>query len=410
LKGWPRLSETFVAQELLGLERRGHDLRIVSLRHPTDSAVHDLHQAVRAPVHYLPEYLEDEPARVAAGQRLASRLGGYPRALRTYLQDYRRDRTENRVRRFGQACVLAAELEPDAELIYAHFLHTPASVARYAAMMRDLPFAVSAHAKDIWTTPDWEKSEKLAEARFCVTCTERGRRHLEELAPPGRVHLVHHGLDLQCLPEPPARPPRDGSDPAEPVRLLSVARAVPKKGLLLLLDALARLPANLHWHFEHIGGGPLLPDLRAKAEDLDLQDRITWHGAQPSHLVREAYRCADLFVLPVRVAEDGDRDGLPNVVVEAAGCGLAVISTTAASVDEMVVDGVTGRLVPPDDAGALAGALGALVRDPERRETLGRAARRKVLLAFGADRGIDRIAGLLAAMGDGQNYSVHPFL
>lgn len=395
LKGWPRLSETFVAQELLGLERRGCDLGIVSLRHPTDKAVHDLHRSVRAPLRYLPEYLEDEPARVALGQRAATRLPGYARAFRTYLDDYRRDPTENRQRRFGQACVLAAELEPETELLYAHFLHTPASVARYAALMRGLPFAVSAHAKDIWTTPVWEKAEKLADARFCATCTQSGALHLQEIAPPGRVHLIHHGVDPARFPASDGRPPRDGSDPADPVRILSIARAVPKKGLFLLLEALARLPADLHWCLEHLGGGPLLPDLRAKAQALGLGARVGWRGAQPADAVRPAYRWADLFVLPVRVAEDGDKDGLPNVVVEAAASALAVVSTTAASVGELVTDGVSGRLVPPDDPAALAEAVETLLRHPDRRAALGRAARAKVVLAFDSERAIERIARLV---------------
>ncbi|HEX2525781.1 MAG TPA: glycosyltransferase family 4 protein [Geminicoccus sp.] len=409
LKGWPRLSETFVAQEVLGLERRGFNIRIISLRHPTDRAVHDLHRAVRAPIRYLPEYLEDEPARVATAQRRASQLRGYPRALRTYLADYRRDASENRIRRFGQACVLAAELEADTDMIYAHFLHTPASVARYAALMHELPFSVSAHAKDIWTTPSWEKAEKLAEARFCVTCTLLGSRHLQELSPPGRVHLVHHGVDAARFAAPVKRSVLNGSDPVHPVRLLAVARAVPKKGLHLLLECLELLPTDLHWRLEHIGGGPLLPDLRTKAERLGLDRRIDWRGPQPADAVRDAYRRADLFVLPVRVAEDGDRDGLPNVVVEAAAAGLPVLSTTAASVDELVADGVTGRLVPPDDAVSLAGALAVLIGDPASREVFGRAAREKVLLAFDADRGIDRVAALLELAANCRNQSVHPF-
>ncbi|WP_159716833.1 glycosyltransferase family 4 protein [Geminicoccus flavidas] len=405
LKGWPRLSETFIAQELLGLEQRGFELAIVSLRHPTDPAVHDLHEAVRAPVRYLPEYLEDEPARVAAAVRAATRLPGYPLALRRYLADYRRDSTENRVRRFGQACVLATEQAQDTALLYAHFLHTPASVARYAALMRDLPFAVSAHAKDIWTTPVWDKAEKLAEARFCATCTEAGARHLQALAPQGRVHLVHHGVD-PCRFAPPAeRLPRDGSDPGDPVRLLTIARAVPKKGLFLLLDALARLPTGLHWQLEHVGGGPLLSDLATRAHALGLAGRVNFAGPQPAARVREAYACADLFVLPVRVAEDGDRDGLPNVVVEAAACGLPVLSTHAASVAELVRDGVSGRLVPPDDPAALAAALAELLARPELRRAYGRAARSDVVVGFDSRRGIERIAGLLDATLGGGNSS-----
>nr|WP_240476773.1 glycosyltransferase [Geminicoccus roseus] len=357
--------------------------------------MHDLHRAVRAPVRYLPEYLEDEPERVAAGRRAATALPGYPRAFATWLADHRRDPGENRVRRFGQACVLAAELEPDTELLYAHFLHTPASVARYAALMHELPFAISAHAKDIWTTPAWEKAEKLAGAAFCATCTRIGAVHLQDLAPPGRVHLIHHGVDRARFQAPAHRPARDGHDPADPVRILCIARAVPKKGLFLLLDALALLPDGLHWRLDHIGGGPLLERLRSRAAELGLAGRIAWLGPQPAETVRPAYRQADLFVLPVRVAEDGDKDGLPNVVVEAAASGLPIVSTDAASVGELVTDGESGRLVPPDDAAALAAAMAQLLQDPARRGEFAREAHAKVAIGFDSGRGIARIAALV---------------
>ena len=134
-----------------------------------------MHGQIRAPVLYLPEYLKDAPRRVLAGWRRARRLPGYAAARRAWLADLSRDPTPNRIRRFGQALVLAAEAAPEIGHLHAHFLHTPASVARYAAVMRGLPWSVSAHAKDIWTTPEWEKRGKLASAEWAVTCTEAGR-------------------------------------------------------------------------------------------------------------------------------------------------------------------------------------------------------------------------------------------
>src|SRR5215471_15815605 len=171
LKGYPRLSETFIAQEILALEQRGLEILIVSLRHPTDRKIHPIHRAIRAELFYLPEYLCDEPRRVWQGWRRSRRYPGYRRARAAWLADLRRDPTPNRVRRFGQALVLAAELPPDVKQLHAHFLHTPASVARYAALIAGLDWTVSAHAKDIWTIPAWEKRTKLAEARWVVTCT-----------------------------------------------------------------------------------------------------------------------------------------------------------------------------------------------------------------------------------------------
>jgi len=260
LKGYPRLSETFIAQELKALEDRGFAFDIWSLRAPYDDRTHPIHAEIRARPRYLPEYLHDAPLRVLRGWRAARRMPGYARALRLWRADLARDRTRNRVRRFGQACVLAAELPAEVRFLYAHFLHTPASVTRYAAAMRGVGWGVSAHAKDIWTTPDWEKAEKLADCAFAVTCTASGAAHLADLAAaPERVALAYHGLDLARFPDPP-----DGR-PDGPFTLLSVGRLVEKKGYDVLLDALSRLPEGLDWRFVHIGGGKLARPLAEEA-------------------------------------------------------------------------------------------------------------------------------------------------
>jgi len=394
LKGYPRLSETFIAQEILALERRGLPILIVSLRQPTDRHRHPVHDEIGAPVVYLPEYLYQEPLRVLRAWRAVRRWPSYRAVRAQWLRDLRRDRTPNRGRRFGQALVLAAELRGRVAALHAHFIHTPGSVARYAALLMDLPFSISAHAKDIWTIPDWEKAEKLAACRFAVTCTAVGHAHLQALAPPGRVDLVYHGLDLARFAAPPAsRPARDGRDPADPVRILSVGRAVAKKGYDDLLAALARLPKDVSWRFTHIGGGTLAKELKAEAIRLGLAGRIDWRGAQPQTTVLEALREADLFVLAAKVAADGDRDGLPNVLMEAASQRLCCLSTDAGAIGELIRSGETGLLVPPADPAALAEALARLIADPALRERLGAAAEQRLRAAFGMDAGIDALAG-----------------
>ncbi len=388
------MSETFIAQEILALEQRGLGILIVSLRHPTDRTVHPVHDAIGADRLYLPEYLYQEPSRVWRGWRRARRQPGYVRALRAWLADLRRDPSPNRVRRFGQALVLAAELPSEVGHLHAHFLHTPASVTRYAALISGLGWTVSAHAKDIWTIPDWEKREKLGEARWAVTCTAAGRAHLASLAPrPERVALCYHGLDFDRFSSPPQRPPGgDGSDPLCPVVVLSVGRAVPKKGYEDLLAALALLPADLAWRFVHIGGGSLTATLRGLAERLGLAQRIEWRGALAQPEVLDAYRWADLFVLAAKVTEDGDRDGLPNVLMEAQSQRLACIATRVSGIPELIEDGATGVLVPPGDPQALARALTGLIRDPVRRMALGSAGERRVRSAFAMNAGIDLLA------------------
>ena len=403
MKGYPRLSETFIAQELLGLQQRGLPFAIWSLRHPTDADRHLMHRQITAPVTYLPEYLHDDPRRVWRGVLSALRRPALLRLLPLFLRDLARDPTRNRLRRLGQALVMARELPASIRHLHVHYLHTPASVIRYAALLRGLSWSFSAHAKDIWTTADWEKREKIAASQWGVTCTQDGHAELKRLAGiPDKVGLLYHGLELSRFPAPPERPARDGSNPADPVRFVTVGRAVAKKGFDDLLAALAELPPGLNWRLTHIGGGEKLAALKQQALSLGLSERIDWAGPKAQGEVIAALREADLFVLPSKQAGDGDRDGLPNVVMEAASQALPIVATDFAGIPEFVRDGVEGLLVPPGDVAALAERLAELAADPARRAELGAAAHQRLTSAFSAAAGLDRVhARLIQSAGQG---------
>ncbi len=388
LKGYPRLSETFIAQELRGLELAGFDLTLVSMRRPTDGKRHPVHDEIKAPVHYLPEYLHEEPFRVLKALRKVRRWPSFRRAFSAFLRDLRHDVSRNRFRRFGQAAVLAAEWPEGGAWLHAHFIHTPASVTAYASLLTGIPWTCSAHAKDIWTSGDRDLQGKLEAARWTVTCNDAGYGRLKSLigqtdASDRRVWLSYHGLDLaRFAPFTGARSDRDGSAPGDPVKLLCVCRAVAKKGLDVLLAALARLPPDLNWSLVHIGGGDAIAGLKAEAKRLGIASRIEWRGALAQEDVLAQYQQADLFVLASRIAADGDRDGLPNVLVEASSQGLACVSTRVAGIVELITDGETGLLVEPDDPEALARALERGIRDPSLRQQLGANADRRVRAEF----------------------------
>ena len=397
VKGWPRLSETFIAQELVALERAGHTFDIWSLRFPTDKKRHPLHDQLNARVRYLPEYLHQEPARLARGLKKARKMAGFKAAHKIWMQDLRLDLTRNRIRRFGQACVLAAELPPETRGLYAHFLHTPSSVARYAAIIMGVDWSFSAHAKDIWTSPDWEIEEKLATsiggAAFGVTCTGFGATHLKNMSQdPSRVELLYHGLDLDRFPKPP-----ENRVDGEVFRILSVGRLVEKKGFDRLIAALALLPENLSWQWTHIGGGGLKEELVQLAGQHGVLDRIDWRGACDQPEVIEAMRSHDLFMLPSRIADDGDRDGLPNVLMEAASQKLPILSTPVSAIPEFITTGTHGLLV--DDApDQMAQAILYLASDPKIRSGLADAAYDRLVADFGVDAGISQLSTRLKAL------------
>ncbi|MEM8663050.1 MAG: glycosyltransferase [Pseudomonadota bacterium] len=191
-------------------------------------------------------------------------------------------------------------------------------------------------------------------------------------------------LDLERFPAPPKR--RAGG----PFTILSVCRAVEKKGLDDVLNALAKLPAGLDWRFEHVGGGAMVERLHARAERLGIAARVSFLGAMDRAEVIAAYRRADVFLLASRIAKNGDRDGLPNVIMEAMAMGLPVVSTAVSAVPE-IVTAQTGILVEPRDPAALAGALAALAGDPVRRAAMGAAGAERVRASFSPMPGFMRL-------------------
>src|SRR6185312_13259015 len=152
------------------------------------------------------------------------------------------------------------------------------------------------------------------------------------------------------------------------------------------------LPREQHWQLLHVGDGPRLPMLERLARELGVADRIRWLGAHAHAVVLGAYRAADVFVLPSRIAHDGDRDGLPNVLLEAQSQRVACVSTAVSGIPELIIDGVTGLLVEPRAPAALADALRRLIVDRALRRTLGNAGFARTTTAFSVHAGADALA------------------
>lgn len=395
LKGFARTSETFITRELQALEARGMEFELASLRQPQNKTQPN---TIRAPVFYLPEYLHHAPWMLLRAWQHARKLPGYAKAKAAFWSDFKRDMSRNRVRRFGQAMILASQLGPQTRHLHAHFIHTPASVARYAAMIRRLTFSVSAHAKDIWTSPSWDLKQKIDAAEFVTVCHARGQAALRSASGPDtadRVCLIPHGVASGQL--------NLRADKHNPVlSLLSVARAVPKKGLMELLDVLSKLPAEPCWRWTHIGGGPGLDPLRASARKHRYADRLAILGPQPQAAVLEHMQTADVFVLNLRRDSDGDEDGRPNAILEAMQAGLPIVCTNAGSVDELISHGTSGLLPAPDDTEAMARDLVRVMNDATLRKTLGAAAQEKAaMFAAEGEAGYDRLHAMLRSASEG---------
>ena len=386
-KMFPRLSETFILNELLELERLGFDITIYSLKHRAPGPTHPqlAHLCARIvylperPIHWLTRGLLDACRAFAVNPSVT---------LRTLLYVMTRG-THQAWKRFFQASTMAADLRlRPVRHIHAHFASAPSRVAWFASRLAGVPFSFTAHAKDIYQHgTDYDLlRDKIAAASFVVTVSDYNRDHLTRIAGEGsRIRRLYNGVDLERFTP---HPISNGA-----LTVLTVGRMVQKKGFDVLLrawpDVLAGCPGA---RLVVVGTGPEDTRLRSIAQKLEVGDSILWRGACTQEELRDELAAAHVFCLPCRVAEDGNRDGLPTVLLEALATGLPCVTTTIAGVPEIVRDRCEGNLVPPEDTNALADALIALLRDPERRATLGVCARHRAEALFDLTRNVGQLA------------------
>ncbi len=376
LKGFPRISESFISTEILLLESFGTPVEIYSLRQPREQFSHAHVKRIKAPVTYLPEYvLPNWVSLLRSNAALWRRLGGrYARSLFGALGRATARRKFATIRHFLQAAHLTETRladNPSVVHLHAHFCHTPTSVTFFASELTGLPFSFTAHAKDIYTSDPEQLRRKIDKAAFVVTCTQYNARRLGSLSSNGAsIHTIYHGIDLDFFSFAPSPSPL-----SQPFRILTIGRLVPKKGYDVLLAALRLLDAaGMDFEWTQIGDGEIENEVREMVKDFGLGPRTRMLGTLPREEVIDHYRRAHCFALPCKVAENGDRDGIPNVLVESMAVGLPVVSTRVSAIPELVEDGVTGSLVAPEDPEALARAITDVLLHPENhRESVLRA-------------------------------------
>lgn len=384
LAEFPSLSETFILREMLDLVDREWPLRIYALRRPPVDRPHADAKRLLGRVFYRAR--PGSPASLRAHLRAVRRNPvAYSRLLLRLLgEGVRAPRhLRHRVVAFDAAIAFASALRAQrTRHIHAHFCSVPATAARYAAGLLGISYSFSAHARDIYVDGAQDRVglvANLQEAAFVVTCTEYNRRYLVEQfpeMPPGKVHRIYHGVDLERFH--PGRPERKG-----PTQILAVGRLVRKKGLHILVEACGELKRRGRDFVLIVAGdGPERGRLTALAAQQGLDEQVLFTGQVTQEQLLPVYGAADILALPCLIEEGGDRDGLPNVILEALACGLAVVSTPISGIPEVVEDGVTGLLAPPEDVGALADALERLLTDPDLRRRLGDAGRERVRRSF----------------------------
>ena len=413
VRSWPRLSQTFIINEVRALERAGADLAIFSMVRSGETLVQPEVRQVRSPVEYLSDR-SDRNALVRVVPFVVLLLTSPRRLVRALLLSLRRPELAagygecSTLECFVQAVEIAARVRrmrrsgDRVEHLHAHFAHDPALVGMLAARLADLRFSFTAHARDLLQIPASSLAARAGDAVSVVTCCEANASYITSALPRAHrppIEVIHHGIELNRFAPGTGTSGESASgqlDVAARVpTITSIGRLVAKKGYPDLLRALALLAdRGVPHRCEIYGDGPLLDQLAQLSDDLGLRGRVELKGAVDSSRVIAVLRATDLFALTPRVTDDGDRDGIPNVLVEAMACGVSVLTASTGGIRELVRDGDNGVLVPAGDVTGIADGLTRLLGDAELRRRLGAAGRRTVE----ADYDIDAAARRLLAI------------
>ena len=392
LRSYPRLSQTFILNEILALEKIGISIQIFALTNPHEKVVQMQVDQVQAPVHHLDEAIQPRSLRDVLNENLeVARLHfkGYLRSLIYIAVNQGIDKgyiASNRWDCFLQAIhliyLLALEKRRTGKKIdhlHAHFAHDPALIAYLVHCITGIPFSFTAHARDLYQVPEKALTDRIRQASAVITCCHANLEYLNKVAPSeqSKFSLVYHGVNLEDFQA--VSKPAVSSIP----KILSVGRLVEKKGFQDLLQALLLVKKRGEaFQCAIYGDGPLCQQLREWIEENGMADEILLKGDCTQQELISIYQNATLFILTPVQTEDGDRDGIPNVLLEAMAVGLPVITTEVAGIPELVENNQNGLLYQPHDVEGISSGIIELLRSAEKRRQLGDAGSKKVKEQF----------------------------
>ena len=395
---FPKLTETFILQELGGLEDRGLDFELFSLIHesPDQRQTEAEHFEERA--HYFTFY---SPSSLATQWYWFRR--GPRRWFQTWWQAFRMSRRQRILFiPFPMTVLIAMQMarrmeEIGIERVHSHWATYPTLAAYVIKRLTGIPYSFTGHATDIFN----ERSglpDKVGEADFVATCldytAEVIRRRCGDVEAQ-KVEVIHHGTDLARFSPMPLR----HRQPSDPLRVLCVAGLHPYKGQRHLIDAVARLDARgVAVELHLIGDGEDRAALEEQARSAGLTDVVTFFGRQRREVVLTELEWCDVFGAASIQTADGIMDGIPNVLVEALAAGRPVVASSLPGIRELIIDGETGLLAPPADPEGFANQLHRLAKEPALAADLVEAGRAKVEAEHDARKNLDRMCERLVGL------------
>ncbi|MFT5727310.1 MAG: glycosyltransferase involved in cell wall biosynthesis [Desulforhopalus sp.] len=372
LKGYPRISETFISNEILLLEKLGFKMHLFPMRLPRESFAHASVKEIKAEVSYLPtELFENLPKLLIPNTLLAVKHPlRYLQTVRLAVQGRPKNKLATLKHLLQAGYMSHYHLTGDSKIfhLHGHFAHSPTSVTRFAASFSGLPYSFTAHAKDIYTSKKEKLRQRIEEAEFVVTCTKHNQEYLEELRGNGTtpIHCIYHGIDLSLFQN-----NIDQEKTENCHRIFTVARLTTKKGLPTVYRALSLLKERgISFTHTLIGDGDDRDAITELIKALDLENECEWLGTQTHEEVLKQFKKSDLFVLGCEIAPNGDRDGIPNVLVESLAMGVPALSPHISAIPEILINEKTGLTVNPTDPEAMALAMERLLTDEKLREYL----------------------------------------
>ncbi|WP_114576274.1 glycosyltransferase [Saliphagus sp. LR7] len=379
LKNYPKLSQSFVLNEISELKRRGHNIAVFARQDPGEDIQHDEYDELDVSVRYA-----ERPTIADGSDLLAPEIINRRVLHRSLYRAHLKNHAKNL--HLARQCIeYVDELGWELDLIHSHFAHPNKLPATYVAAYYGIPCTVTAHAYEIFQEPNVRMLHILFDRIDRVIVPSRyNRSYLRE----------HFDIEkpIDVVPATTQVSKFEPTDQEVPGRILTVARLVEKKGVIYAIEAIARLAETypeIEYHI--VGTGEREEMLRQRAAELGVEDRVTFLGRVSDERLYQELDDATIFVLPSVITGDGDRDSSPVALKEAMAMATPCVSTTVAGIPEIVTDGSDGRLVEPRNVKELTEALAGLLADDDNRQAMGRQARESVITKFGLETAVDEL-------------------